>query len=227
VKLKNFVNVIGETMAEKSTRQRKNLSSLIVGFVVGSSVAVASLAIAATGSDDLFEDPLSGMGSGSAILLEPMKDNGPQSQVALVKKATKALLAARVAPQRFPRDKKLAESFVRGAHAQEVRRAGVADAWIKSKANTKSLELQSAIAKFADDPAYLPFYDNRFVVSLWQGVSVRNDDAFVLLLGHQEYQNEDRSWQADADDQWQISLVLEDGAWRLSSVAAVVTGGAG
>ena len=65
-------------MAEKSTRQRKNLSSLIVGFVVGSSVAVASLAIAATGSDDLFEDPLSGMGSGSAILLEPMNDNGPQ-----------------------------------------------------------------------------------------------------------------------------------------------------
>lgn len=218
--------MIGESVAEESTPWRNGVASLIAGLVIGSSAAIAGFAVAAVGPDSLFADPLAGKGSGSAIFLEPMKDQGPQSEVVLVKKATQALLTARVAPQRFPRDKKLADSFVRSSLAREVRSASVADAWVKSKASKKSLELESALEQFANDPTYLPFYDNRFVVSRWQGVSVQDGEAFVLLLGHQEYQNEDRSWQVDGDDQWQISLVLEDGAWKLSSVAAVATGGA-
>lgn len=212
-------------MSIKLASSRRNRTSLFAGLILGSSLAVAGLAVASTGPQESFTDPLADSGSGNATLREPMRDKGSHLEIVSVKKATSDLLTDRVAPQRFPRNKGLAKSFASGVRAQMIRSKSVAETWANRKARAKSIELQSAITKFAEDPSYLPFYDNRFIVSLWQGVSIHENQAFVLLIGHQEYENEDGSWQADSDDQWQISLRHENGVWKLFEVEAVAIGG--
>ncbi len=62
-----------------------------------------------------------------------------------------------------------------------------------------------------------PYSDNRFVVDAWNGVRVQGVEAFALLDGHDEYLD-GLGWAPDPVRQWHVSLLFEDGRWKLAEV---------
>jgi hypothetical protein len=67
---------------------------------------------------------------------------------------------------------------------------------------------------------YEPFEDNRFVIDQWQGVRVNGASAFCLATAHDEVQRSG-VWEAADSQQYQVSMVFEDGAWKLNEVQMV------
>jgi hypothetical protein len=81
----------------------------------------------------------------------------------------------------------------------------------------RTSEAAAAMADAYADPTYQPYVDNTFTVDQWQGVQVSRSTAFALLMAHDSYKNIDGTWDDDVSRQWQVTLSLETGSWKIVS----------
>jgi hypothetical protein len=91
----------------------------------------------------------------------------------------------------------------------------------QSTASAHTRELQQAVQLAASDPSYERYDEAVFVVTAWQGVTIADPVANVLLLGHYTYRISGE-WRDDATYQFQIVMRLEEG-WRIEQLEALST----
>jgi hypothetical protein len=154
--------------------------------------------------------------------LAPVQDGGTPAAVAGVKKVLPGLLTDSVAVQRLPKNLAARAAQIANPKAVAARRQAINRVWVPSQRAGVVAGLEQALAELGADASYTPFQDNRFVLKRWQGVEVHGHAATALLVGHETYKLTG-TWQADADQQYQIALGSLDPKhhWGLLGVSRV------
>jgi hypothetical protein len=155
---------------------------------------------AAVDSSGALSDP-----AGSVQYRDPTSDSGPAADVAQVKsdvvvdlQADRAIMSPATVPATL-------QAQLAGIYSSSV------------LASTVTETTQAMLAAQAD-PTYKPYDANTFTVSGWQGVQVNGTTALAVFLGYDAYESPGQStFEADTVRQWQVTLALEGGRWKLVS----------
>ena len=165
-----------------------------------------------------------------AVIQESFADSGDTSQIAAIKTQLPKLLRDDAAAGRLTTGELADQSQLQSEDAVEGREQLTEKVWAPSEVAGQSATLEEGIDLVADDPTYEPYVSNKFVVESWQGVRVDGIQSYAQLAGHQEYKNEDGSWDVDLSKQYQVHLISNSDvgavySWLLSDKAAVRLGG--
>ena len=144
---------------------------------------------------------------------EAVADTGPVAAVAAVKDSVVAQLslcqrACALSPGR---------EYGPDDIAAIIRQLG--SLFTQSTSSAHIAELQRALQLAAGDPSYQRYDEAAFVVTAWQGVTIADAVAHVLMLGHYTYQV-NGAWRDDPTYQFQIVMCHEDD-WRIEQLDAV------
>jgi hypothetical protein len=173
--------------------------------------------------------PEGGAGGTGAVHQDPRGDTGDRGDVNDVKKAVPVLLTADVAVQRMTPAQKADAGLRKSAKFADRLTAGLEAVWSGDTEDDEIASNRAALAASEGDTAYIPFQDNTFVVTTWQGVAVDGDTAIAIVVAHQTFEKAG-SWYPDRDGQHQIGLVRDDGnptGWALAWHVEVALGGSG
>jgi Putative amidase domain len=146
---------------------------------------------------------------------EAVADSGPVAVVQAVKDSVVAHLSLCQQACAMSPGREYGQDDVAGMMRQ------LGPVFTESTGSVHTTELQRAVQLAASDPSYERYEEAVFVVTAWQGVTIADTVANVLLLGHYTYRISGE-WGDDPTYQFQIVMRLEDG-WRIEQLEAVST----
>ena len=194
---------------------------LLAGALVATCVLGAGIGLTAGVSDRGDDGPADGV----AVRQGAFSDQGPPGDVERVRADIPRLITGDVAAGRLSEDDLENPAEVMGPEQSEAREDLTAQVWAPSEVADQSAALEEGIQLVLDDPAYVPYVDNRFVVTEWQGSRITDQNAYGQVIGHTEFKSEDGTWSADEDEQHQVHLVRAERAatfhWLLTARFAV------
>ncbi|WP_415003150.1 hypothetical protein [Aeromicrobium sp.] len=164
---------------------------------------------------------------GTAEVVEPVADSGDAAKVLAVKTAVPILLRQDASVGRMPNlEPSLRTVAVTATSAVTLVDTTLKNVWSPQVVAGEVQTWLSSLQLAAADPNYIPYSDNSFTVSEWQGVQVDGNAATATFLGHNSYKLPD-GWKSDPDDQYQMTLQYVSGllgvgsGWRLSNVTII------
>lgn len=184
----------------------------------------------ANASDDVpgYVDPEEINNEPTLAVQEPSPDVGPTSDVAEVKATLPSLIAADAeigvmpasAPARVESVRARIEDPSSPTAAETTVQEEVEGVWASGSVLEEVEDWAEGLEAAAEDTSYVSYADARFVVTEWQGVTVSGDEATAVALAHRGYLT-GGVWTDDEDEQFQVSLERESGAWQLADVKSI------
>lgn len=155
-------------------------------------------------------------------IIQNFSDDGDPSLVAEVKISVIQLIEARanlsnVDAQTAQRNDILESEDVR-SRVQEL----VKDVWAKEKVSSSVGDILRGWDLAKEDPDYAPWMSSKYEVESWQGVHVSSDgnSAQAALTGRMAFTSPLYKW-GEFLGQDQVTLMKQDGEWRLSKAIKV------
>lgn len=155
-------------------------------------------------------------------LIESFADGGDPALIAEVKISAIQLIEARanlsnVDAQTAQRNDIIEAEDVR-LRVQEL----VSRVWAKKKVSSSVGDILRGWDLAKEDPDYAPWMSSKYEVESWQGVHVSSDgnSAQVALTGRMAFTSPITKW-GEFLGQDQVTLVKQDGEWRLSKAIKV------
>jgi len=178
----------------------QNSTSFAVGAVQQKLAAVDAATKSAPVPDPLSEGP-------GAKYLNPVADVGLASNIAQVRND-------------FVVDMNADSAIMEGTSEPGNLLSAVSSVYASSVLSKAYAEAQAGWNAQVADPGYTPYTGHNFVVDAWQGVVVTPTGATLLVMGHKSYLV-NGAWSDDPSEQHQATLLLEDGHYKIVSLARV------